>query len=229
MLTAQQRAQLAKPATAAPPALFEPWYEGWLARNGAEDTPENRSLGVEEYNRQNRPQFAQPGVDVPLPPSVEAQRVRMGQASATAAADKPLSADAAKVKAIAETMVPEARQLQAAIRAGGRSAILGILTGTDVKLSRLADQVADKVGRMRSGGAVNKPEEQRFMGQIARYADLAAGTTAAEEAIEAYINEANQVVGGMTRGGGRPPAAPGQPAPVVRWGKDAQGNPVRLP
>ena len=137
---------------------------------------------------------------------MQAYDVAVAEASAGA---KPMSAEASKVHAIATTMVPELQQLKAAIKAGGRRALFGIISKTDPHLSRLADNVADKVGRIRSGGAVNPSEEARFMGQLARLADLWSGSTGpAEEAIDGLIEEAQRVSGGMEPGGNRPSTAP---------------------
>ena len=147
--------------------------------------------------------------NMPLSPPVLEQRIKLAEATAGA---KPMSAEASKVSSIAETLVPEARQLQEAIRTGGREAILGILTGTDTNLARLADNVADKVGRLRSGGAVNPSEEERFKGQLARWGDIRTGDTkAAIDAIDRLIGEAETVRGGMQRGQQGTAAPPAKP------------------
>jgi hypothetical protein len=128
---------------------------------------------------------------------------------------KPMSAEASKVSAIAESMIPEARLLQEAIRKGGRKALLAIMTKSDPTLSRLADSVADKLGRLRSGGAVNAGEEARFMAQLARWADLLSSNedmSAPIDAIERIIGEANTVSGRMRPGQPPPAGATQQPS-----------------
>lgn len=105
-----------------------------------------------------------------------------------------LSGDAAKILAITETIVPEINQLKQRFQQDYRGALTGYLTGTDRELVKLVDQVADKVGRLRSGGAVNADEEMRFKRQIASIMDLPFGE--AQQAISALdnlINEAEQV------------------------------------
>lgn len=116
------------------------------------------------------------------------------QIDASVAAIKPLSGDAAKVLTIATTMIPEINQLKAAFEKDYRGSVTGILTGTNRELSKLVDQVADKVGRLRSGGAINKDEEARFKRQISSVMDLAFGNSAsAIAALDGLITEANMV------------------------------------
>lgn len=115
-----------------------------------------------------------------------------------ASANKPLSAEAAKVSAIATTIKPEIEQLKDAFRQNYRGAVVGITTGVNRQLVKLVDQVADKVGRLRSGGAINKDEEARFKRQIASFMDLGFGK--AEDAIAALdgiLNEADTVASSM--------------------------------
>jgi hypothetical protein len=124
------------------------------------------------------------------------------QVDASVAAVKPLSGDAAKVLTIATTMIPEIEQLKAAFQNDYRGSVSGILTGTNRELSKLVDQVADKVGRLRSGGAINKDEEARFMRQISSVMDLAFGNSAdAISALDGLITEANMVADSMNPSG----------------------------
>ncbi len=144
--------------------------------------------------------------------NIQKQKLEMDKIEKEALA-KGMSQESAKVYAIAETGIPELEQLRDAIKASPRKAIAGILTGGDTKLSRLAENAADKVGRLRSGGAVNPSEEQRFISQIARKMDLIDGDgKSAVEAINNYITEFKTVKtkmlpGGKTVGttGSRPP------------------------
>ena len=105
-----------------------------------------------------------------------------------------LSGDAAKVQAIASTMIPEINALKQRFQQNYKGALTGFLTGTDRELVKLIDQVADKVGRLRSGGAVNADEEERFKRQIASFMDLPFGNSQqAIDALDGLINEAQQV------------------------------------
>lgn len=180
---------------------------GYLASSGLQATPQNITQAYREFVKDRHPQFATPGVDVPYSPAVVAQKKELASA---AAGNKPMSAEGAKVAAIASSLVPEARMLQQAIRQGGRAAIASIIAGTDPQLGRLADNVADKVGRLRSGGAVNKNEEERFMGQISRWSDLVTGTKAAEDAIDRLVEEAESVEGYMRPGQQKGSQSPGK-------------------
>lgn len=136
--------------------------------------------------------------------------------------NKALSGDAAKVQAIAKTMIPEIGKLQQAFRDDYAGAVWGITTGTNRKLVKLAEQVADKVGRIRSGGAVNKPEEKRFMGQIASAMDIAFGKEGdAIAALDAIINEANEVMKGIRPNAG----GTDEDSAAIAWAKANPTNP----
>jgi hypothetical protein len=88
---------------------------------------------------------------------------------------KPLSGEAAKLKGIADTVVPELSKLKQQFEQDYKGSVRGIVVGTNRELSKLVDNIADKIGRLRSGGAINKDEEKRFKGQIASWKDLAFG------------------------------------------------------
>lgn len=128
----------------------------------------------------------------------------------TAGMGRPLSGDASKVLSIATSMQPEIDALIQAFEEGGRSAIFAVKSGTSPELVRLVESVADKVGRLRSGGAINKDEESRFMGQIVRWADtVSGGSSAAVNALKRLKEEAKMVEQGIAPGRGtQPPAIP---------------------
>ena len=109
-------------------------------------------------------------------------------------ASKPMSGDQAKVYSIATTIVPEISKLKAALQSNYRGSITGIITGTNRELVKLVEQVADKVGRLRSGGAINVDEAARFKNQIVSKMDLAFGTSqGALNALDGILTEANSV------------------------------------
>lgn len=111
---------------------------------------------------------------------------------------RPLSGEASKVLSIARTMQPEIEALKTALRDGGRSAVMGIKTRYNMPLVRLAESVADKVGRLRSGGAINRDEEARFMRQIVSFADLRdPSASGAVEALDRLAKEADAVARGI--------------------------------
>lgn len=150
--------------------------------------------------------------------------------------NKPLSGEAAKVLAVATTLGPEVEQLKAAFAKDYQRSVRGIVTGTDRRLTRLVDQVADKVGRLRSGGAINKDEENRFKRQIASLPDLAFGDSQiAIDALDGILAEANQVAASVRPGvGGRTAnVQAGQPAPRMGSGptvgetRTINGQPAR--
>lgn len=117
---------------------------------------------------------------------------------------KPLSAEAAKVLTLADTAPAEIEQLKAAFKKDYNGALLGLTTGTNRELVKLVDQVADKIGRMRSGGAVNKEEEARFKNQIYSWMDLAFGKEQdALDALDGYLQEFNGVANQIDPDGSR--------------------------
>jgi murein DD-endopeptidase MepM/ murein hydrolase activator NlpD len=118
---------------------------------------------------------------------------------------KALSGDAAKVLSIAQTIVPEINQLKEAFRKNYKGSLTGIVTGTNRELVKLVDNVADKVGRLRSGGAINADEAARFKKQIAGLGDLVFGNAdQAIAALDGILTEASQVASGISgqQGGG---------------------------
>ena len=122
--------------------------------------------------------------------------------------DKPLSGEASKVFSIATTMQPEIEQLKAAFKKDYRGSLIGIVSGTNRKLRKLAENVADKVGRIRSGGAVNPNEENRFMNQLGSWMDIPFGNSNdAISALDGLLAESRQITSGIDPKGTRMPAA----------------------
>jgi len=100
---------------------------------------------------------------------------------------KPLSGDAAKVLTIAQTMIPEVERLKEIFSENPAAKILGFTTGTNRELVKLVEDVSDKVGRLRSGGAINDQEAAAFQRQIVSLGDLldpGSITTALDRIIE---------------------------------------------
>lgn len=145
-------------------------------------------------------------------------RERMAAADAKTGQEKPLSGEAAKVYSITRTMIPEVRQLQQKFRQDYRGTLGGFLSGTDRETVKLVDQIADKVGRLRSGGAINRDEEARFKRQLGSVMDMFfADPDQAITALDGLITEADTVAGEIrpTRDhlAGVPPVPPsGSPA-----------------
>lgn len=110
---------------------------------------------------------------------------------------KPLSGDAAKIVAIAGTLPTDIQKIKDKINnVGYENFLRGYILGTDRETVKLINSAADKVGRLRSGGAINKDEEKRFTGQFASRGDYAFGNSeTAIAALDAIMNEAN-IIGG---------------------------------
>lgn len=118
-----------------------------------------------------------------------------------AASEKPLSADAAKVVGIANTLIPELETLKQKFKDDYRGTILKIKLGTDPELVKLVSNAADKVGRLRSGGAVNPDEEKRFRNQILSTSDYFFGSAdKTGRSIDGVITEAQTVLSGVEGG-----------------------------
>lgn len=131
--------------------------------------------------------------------------------------DETLSGSDAKILAIADTLPGEIGKIKKAFDENYRGAVGGYVTGVNRDLVKVIDQVADKVGRLRSGGAINKDEEARFLSQIASAKDYVFGNKAgASEALDSLIDEANRVSSGI-RGGKKAPSPAG-----------GKGNPLGL-
>lgn len=113
---------------------------------------------------------------------------------------KPLSGDAAKVYTIAKTIVPELNKLKGKFsdEKSYKNFISGAISGTNREAKRLVDNIADKVGRLRSGGAINTDEEKRFKEQLLNWKDIPFGSPEdAINSIDALITEATSVANEM--------------------------------
>lgn len=129
------------------------------------------------------------------------------EAEIAATVNKALSGEASKVYAIATTMGEDIAKLRAGFKKDYRGAQRGILIGTDRDLRLAAERLADKVGRLRSGGAINKEEEARFMGQLASAANLAMGNSKASlNALDQIEEEAGIVARSIRPQETTPPA-----------------------
>lgn len=114
---------------------------------------------------------------------------------------KPFSGEASKLLSITETIQPEIQLLKKAFTDNYKGSLVGITTGTNRELVKLVDQVADKVGRLRSGGAINIDEANRFKSQIASIMDIPFGNSIqAINALDGILAEA-QSVSTSIRGG----------------------------
>ena len=116
------------------------------------------------------------------------------EAEIASTVNKALSGEASKVYAIATTMGEDINKLRAAFQKDYRGSQRQLLMGTDRDLRLAAERLADKVGRLRSGGAINKEEESRFMGQIASWKSYGMGDSASGLNALAQIEEEAGIV-----------------------------------
>jgi len=112
---------------------------------------------------------------------------------------KALSGDAAKVFSIANSLPQDIQAIKNEInKVGYNKFILGVKTGTNRTASRLVSNAADKIGRLRSGGAVNVEEEKRFREQLTNIRDVAFGDLESTfKSLDSIAEEANVVVQGI--------------------------------
>lgn len=87
--------------------------------------------------------------------------------------DKAMSGEAAKVKEIAESGLRQVNALGSEIQSGNKliGAALPFNIG-DRKAGFIQDDLTDLIGRLRSGGAINKDEEERFARLIPGWLDF---------------------------------------------------------
>src|SRR6185436_14931819 len=137
------------------------------------------------------------------------------EAEIASTVNKALSGEASKVYAIATTMGEDINKLRAAFQKDYRGSQRQLLMGTDRDLRLAAERLADKVGRLRSGGAINKEEESRFMGQIASWKSYGMGDSAAG------LNALNQIEeeAGIVARSIRPQAGDGTPGTTTPGGQ----------
>jgi len=197
--------------------------------------PPNHSTAAYQLVKQYgvKPRLGEPGKDFPYSPPVFQQKLEEAQALSGARLNtlqtqekieqdlevkkrelelqnqtninKAMSGDAAKVYSIASNLRPGLEQLRQAFKKDYGGTLRGIVLGTNPELAKLAANVADQVGRLRSGGAVNPSEEKRFMDQIASRSDLVVGRLdAALAALDRYTSEAKSVSDNLKPGGPSP-------------------------
>jgi len=93
-----------------------------------------------------------------------------------ASVTKPLSGEASKLLSISSGLETDVNSIKAKIdKVGYEKFLRGYLLGTDRETVKLLSNAADKIGRLRSGGAINKDEEARFIAQFASKGDYAFG------------------------------------------------------
>jgi len=116
-----------------------------------------------------------------------------------AKAPKTLSGDAAKTYAIASTMQPELQALRQAYVEQGVAASRGISKGTNRVLIDLVDSISDKIGRLRSGGAIGEVEAERFLSQIHHWTNSLpfSGPQDSIKGIDRLMRESQLVIQGI--------------------------------
>lgn len=160
------------------PAISSGYVSREFVKSIFPDLPEGGDISIGEL--QQRAQLAKNETTLE---AQERARLEAEKRQAEREANKPLSGEAAKVNAIATTITPEIEKLKSSFSKDYQGALSGIVSGTDRELVKLVDNIADKIGRLRSGGAINKEEESRFKRQIAGLMDIPFGKP--EEAIAA--------------------------------------------
>lgn len=143
---------------------------------------------------------------------------------------KPLSGEASKLLAISNGLEKDVSDIKARIdKLGYKQFLQGYLIGTDRETVKLIARAADKVGRIRSGGAINKDEETRFVGQFASGGDYAFGNKdEAVSSLDSILTEAQTVRSGIDPNGAYSPQKSVEDTYIetVIGAKDTIENPV---
>ena len=149
-------------------------------------------LSVAEQERNNMSQLGL------TPTAYKSYQTNVGQNLADR--NKPLSQESAKVVSLAQGGLDIAAQLKDQFfdpktggfkkakfgRAAAGSILPNVMASEDAQfLETRRQNLSDLVGRMRSGGAINKDEEKRFLKLIPRFGD-------AEETIKYKLNQLNK-------------------------------------
>lgn len=129
---------------------------------------------------------------------IEAEAKARAEGAASGAKDKPLSGDAAKLTGFVTTLVTQGNTLKKMIQDNGiRKVVYEYKKGNPAFVNVIED-VADAKGRLRSGGAVNREEADRFKQPFSGLGSLVYGDNkAALDAIDAALDEAGNVKKGM--------------------------------
>lgn len=137
--------------------------------------------------------------------------------------NKPLSRDSSAILAITKTLRPEVEALKAAFRNDFKGSLIGLTSGANRRLVKLVDNVADKVGRIRSQGAVNKQEEERFKRQIYSWLDIPFGNSEDSiAALDGILAEADEITGGIRPNERQAPAS--KPSAIPKSSKPSPGS-----
>ncbi len=117
------------------------------------------------------------------------------------AGDKPLSGDAAKLSGYVGTLVTQGGVLKKMIQDKGIRWVTMEYKKGNPAVANVIEDAADAKGRLRSGGAVNTEEANRFKQPFTGLGNLVYGDNdAAISAIDQILAEAAKVQGGMGRG-----------------------------
>lgn len=157
---------------------------------------------------------------------IEEEAAARARGTASAAPEKPLSGDAAKLSGVVSTLRSQAAKLRKIVEEQGIRTVVAKYKAGDPNVVNIVDDVADAKGRLRSGGAVNKDEEERFKKPFAGVGNLIFNDNeAALAAIDAALNEATTVEKGMTKGTAGQSGSGDVPVGTVKTNK--QGMKVR--
>lgn len=153
-----------------------------------------------------QPLITDAGAPVKAPPKasekslteIEAEAAARAKGTAAAAGEKPLSGDAAKLSGYVSTLETQGNRLKQLIKDNGIRKVVFEYKKGNPAFVNLIEDVADAKGRLRSGGAVNKEESDRFKQPFTGLGNLVYGDNdAALNAIDQALAEAATVQKGM--------------------------------
>lgn len=136
------------------------------------------------------------------PEEIEREAEARARGAAAGAADKGLSGDAAKLSGVASSAKAQGAKLDAMIREKGIRWVVAQYKVGNPDVSNIIDDLADAKGRIRSGGAVNKDEGDRFKKPFTGTGNLIFGNDeAALEAVAQIMGEADEILTKMAKPG----------------------------
>lgn len=161
---------------------------------------------------------------------IEAEAAARAAGAASAAGEKPLSGDAAKLSGFVSTLKTQGEALKKMVQDQGiRKVVYEYKKGNPAYVNVIED-MADAKGRLRSGGAINVDEANSFKKPFTGMGNLIYGDNdAAITAIDKVLQEADNVQASMSRGSKDKPKpssantpAPEQAGTVWRKGPDGK-------
>jgi hypothetical protein len=245
--TAQDKAEGKEPATGSLREFETAFYPGWLADRNLPPSATNQYKAYLDWQEGRRPRIAVPGVDVPYSPAVAQQKIDMAKEGREA---KPPTEGERKTLGFYERMKNAEEALGTV-----EDTLSKLSTVGQIRLKSAPDWAQTKEGQLyhqalrqftearlrKESGAVIGPSEFEYSEKtfFPQPNEDPATRKRKKEARDLLLNSMRREAGKaytQTYGEAEPATTSsaaatkgsGSEKPVIRWGKDANGNPVRL-